>query len=754
MDEQAPTRTRVHTHGAGPPAADAGTPSQHLIGDLWGCPPDVLRDASHVRRAMLAAARQSGATIVDQTFHRFAGGGLTGVVAVKESHLTVHTWPERGYAAVDIFLCGGLDPRGALTLLAAEFQAAHTSTRTFLRGDGQGRKPGGASQSGARRNMAVLYGVTLVVATCSILYELLLAQTLSALLGNTVLRYSITIGCYLGALGVGALLCDRRTGDAGWRLTRIELGLSVLGGVAVPLLYLLDMVQRFVYLHVASGSWWETIAPALFLLVSHGVIVAIGLLSGFEVPLLLHLGERFRPQSANRVLGVDYLGALVGSVVFPLVLFRWLGLIAAGFAVGALNALMALLLVMWRGERARLASAAVALATVALLVCGVAASRHLEQYFLKKLYYAEDMTSLGALFAAQHDRPDVERHRSGYQTIDLVRDTGESQWVYDLISTKRDADPEYPVDLWLYLDQQYQVFSGMDEVYHEWFVHAPVQAVGRAPRDVLVLGGGDGLTMREALKYDTVRRVVQVEIDPLMLRLARTHPQLSRMNGGALGDPRVEVVQADAFLWLRRSTESFDAVYIDMPAARDYNLSLVYSREFYGLVRRRVRPEGFVAIDTPDGNCETSSDLWAVYSNTLLAAGFETVVPMLGQIDADAPDVASAADGVALETEVDVPAPGGRQIRLSPEQARDYVRGIFHEALGAGVQEFTLAFPTARRVDVEWREDLAVSTHLFNRWHAAAAFAVDCPIVHDHEQINSAMRPRLPELRLLNVTLP
>lgn len=754
MKAPEPISTHVREPVDGAATAASGALSQHLIGDLWGCPPDVLRDASHVRRVMLAAARKSGATVVDQTFHRFTGGGLTGVVAVKESHLTVHTWPERGYAAVDIFLCGGLDPQGALALLAAEFQAAHTSARTFLRGDGQGSGSGGTSPSAARRNMALLYGVTLVVATCSILYELLLAQTLSALLGNTVLRYSITIGCYLGALGAGALLCGRRTGDAGWRLTRIELGLSVLGGVAVPLLYLLDMVQRYVYLHVASGSWWETIAPLLFLLVSHGVIVAIGLLSGFEVPLLLHLGEQFRPQSTSRVLGVDYLGALVGSVVFPLVLLRWLGLIAAGFAVGALNALMALLLVVWRGERARLTSAALALATVALLVCGVGASRQLEQYFLKKLYYAEDMTSLHALFAAQHDRPDIERHRSGYQTIDLVRDTGESQWIYDLISTKRDADPQYPVDLWLYLDQQYQVFSGMDEVYHEWFVHAPVQAAGRAPRDVLVLGGGDGLTMREVLKYDTLGRVVQVEIDPRMLALARTHPQLSRMNGGALSDPRVEVVQADAFQWLRRSREDFDAVYIDMPAARDYNLSLVYSREFYSLVRHRLRPEGFVAIDTPDGNCQTSSEFWAVYSNTLLAAGFETVVPMLGRIDAEAPDVASAADTVALETEVDVPAPGGRQIRLSVDQARDYVRGIFHETLDANVQEFTLAFPTAREVALEWREELAVPTHLFNRWHAAAAFAVDCPIVHDHARINSAMRPRLPELRLLNVALP
>ena len=89
---------------------------QHVIGDLWDCPPQVLRDEQHVREVMLAAARESGATVVDQTFHRFDGSGISGVVAVKESHLTVHTWPERGYAAVDVFLCGQPDPHEALRL--------------------------------------------------------------------------------------------------------------------------------------------------------------------------------------------------------------------------------------------------------------------------------------------------------------------------------------------------------------------------------------------------------------------------------------------------------------------------------------------------------------------------------------------------------------------------------------------------------------------------------------------------------------
>ncbi len=729
---------------------------QHIIGDLWDCPPEVLRDEHRVREAMLAAALESGATVVDHTFHRFDGGGITGVVAVKESHLTVHTWPERGYAAVDVFLCGRLDPHGALLLLAARLRAQRMSVRTFVRGECPGGLGGrdATTVPASRGGMAVLYAVTLVVAACSIIYELLLAQTLSALLGNTVLRYSITIGCYLGALGVGALLCNRKGGDAGQRLTRIELELSLLGGMAVPALYVLDMMQRFVYLHVPTGSLWESLAPVLFLLASHGIIVAIGLLSGFEVPLLLALGEGLQPGATNRVLGVDYLGALVGSVLFPVVLLRSLGLIAGGFAVGLLNAVIAALLVARTRGRPRASLGVLSGLVVASMLCGLAGAGRIEQYFLKKLYYAEDMTSPRALFAFQDDRPDIERYRSPYQTIDLVREAHAEQWMYDLISTKRDTVPEYPPDLWLYLDHRYQLFSGVAEIYHEWLVHAPVQASGQMPRDVLVLGGGDGLALREVLKYDSVRRVVQVEIDPVMLSLAREHPQLSLMNGHALGDVRVEVVQADAFGWLRETADLFDAVYIDMPDAHDYNISLVYSREFYAMVRHHLRPGGFVAVDTPGGDCTAPEHLWNVYSSTLRAAGFETVVPMLTIIDADAPNIASVADEVAWQTPIDVPAPGGRQIRLSPAQSREYVRGTFAEVLSGNVQEFTLAFPVARSINVTWRDDLAVPTDLFGRWQLPAAFAGTCPTIRDAASVNSVLRPVLPELDVVSMQFP
>jgi spermidine synthase len=717
-----------------------------VLADLWGCPPERLSDEGVIRQAMVEAALRAGATVVDATFHRFEGGGVTGVVAVRESHLTIHTWPERGYAAIDVFLCGRCDPHLALDHLSDRLGAVHRTVHEHERGRA-------APAAGGRSRMLPLYALTMVVALCSIVYELLLAQTLSALLGNTVLRYSVTIGCFLGALGLGALLCGTRLAGAARRLTRVELALSALGGLSVPLFHFLDMGQWYLFMSVPAGSPWEPVGPLLFLVATHAVIVAIGLLSGFEVPLLLALGEQARAQSTNRVLGVDYFGALLGSVLFPIVFLRSFGLLATAFAVALLNAVAALLLVAWqlRGERLRFALLGTGIA--AAMVLGLAHVDRIEQYFLKKLYYDEDADSLSSLLAPQPERPAIARHRSAYQTIDLVRQASDAQWVWDAVSRRPVDAVRHPRDVWLYLDREYQVFSGTEEIYHEWFVHAPVQAVGRVPERVLVLGGGDALALREILKYGLVRRVVHVELDAEMIRLADEHPMLSRLNGRPHADPRVSVVQADAFRWLRRSSGRFDAIYVDMPYARDHNLSVVYSREFYALVRRHLAPGGFVSIDTPGGWCHGPGTLWAVYDNTLRAAGLRTVVPLVSRVNLDTPRFEGVLDAIVARARVVTTADDGSTTELSADATRAFLLAAAREEVEDSVQEFVVAFPEARTIATAWR-DFDVPLYAFGPEQLPLAFDQTCPRVHDPASVNSVFRPTLPPLELLAMGLP
>ena len=169
----------------------------------------------------------------------------------------------------------------------------------------------------------MLYLITLMVAYCSIVYELLMAQTLSALMGNTVMRYSITIGVYLASLGIGAMLCEKSDEkDNVARLIRVEIWLSVIGGLAVFFISSFDVFHRFL---ISSHSWFSYgmgsyLRPVLFFILCNVVIVLIGILSGYEIPLLIALGEAKKPNAMNVILGIDYFGSLIGAVLFPLLL--------------------------------------------------------------------------------------------------------------------------------------------------------------------------------------------------------------------------------------------------------------------------------------------------------------------------------------------------------------------------------------------------------------------------------------------------
>jgi len=745
-----------------------------VTADFFDCPAALLRDGELIEQAMIDAAKAAGAQVLQHTFHTFPGGGITGVVILAESHLAIHTWPEDAYAAIDAFMCGRADSSQAIQLLKERLHPGRATIRSHARGRTDRKSArkrsdvdhhGGAANAEAqevaarhgsdddlRATMPALFAVTLVLAACSLIYELLLAQTLSALLGDTVLRYSITIGIYLGALGIGAMLCERSPSTPVDRLVRVELLLSAIGGVAVPALYFFDAIQRSEYFFGSAAVAGSTWVPFAFLLASHALIIAIGLLSGFEVPLLLSIGERVRPHSTNRVLGVDYLGALIGSVAFPLVLVRETGLLAAGFLTAMFNVAACAVLVSWKRERRSVWTAGVAAALGAVLVGGFFSSGRIEQFFLRKFYYADAYSSLAAVVRPFPSLPRVERYRSWYQTIDIVKYASPRQWIYSLLSKKDELEPDFPNDLRLFLNREFQVFSGGEEFYHEWFVHVPIQAVGRIPKRVLVLGAGDGLAVRELLEYSEVEEVVHVELDPEVLRLAREHPVLSKMNALRPNETRLHVVQADAFYWLRtHPDEMFDAIYIDMPYPRDYNVAKVYSREFYSLAHAHLSSNGFLALDAPDGDChytDIPENLWHVYDNTLRAAGFPTVLPVMNTIDPSKRPLSETIDAFAWGV-----AEQWRRTHGAAEtpiaEARQWVEANI-EAHLSSYQEFLLAFPVAREPNTTWMH-VDVPLYALRPSYLADAIVRDCKHVEDPALVNSIFRPTLPPLQLLAV---
>jgi spermidine synthase len=327
----------------------------------------------------------------------------------------------------------------------------------------------------------------------------------------------------MAAMGVGALAVKPLLRWPVPAFAAVELSLGLVGAFSVPLLY-------------AAFSWLNLYVPVLLV-----VATVIGALIGAEIPLLMELVQRVRRQDAAGAVAdlsaADYLGALLGGLAFPFLLLPTFGLLRGALLVGAVNVVTAGLLTGWLFGRdlPTRGRVAVVAATVGALVVLAAASAYAAQF---------EVTARQRLYR----HPIVHAERSRYQEIVL---------------TSARAGGWGDRDVRLYLDGDLQ-FSSLDEHrYHESLVHP---AMAGPHRRVLVLGGGDGLALREVLRYPDVEQVTLVDLDPAVVDLARTDPWLSERNGGAFEDDRVEVVAADAFSWARgHEGPPYDVVLVDLP---------------------------------------------------------------------------------------------------------------------------------------------------------------------------------------------
>ncbi len=590
----------------------------------------------------------------------------------------------------------------------------------------------------------MIYLITLVVAYCSIVYELLMAQTLSALMGNTVLRYSITIGVYLASLGIGAMLCEKgEEHDCTDRLIRIEIWLSVIGSLSVFIICSLDVFHRFIG---STQFFWghgfgSHILPIFFFILCHMVIFWIGVLSGYEIPLLIGLSEAKKPTTMNFVLGVNYFGSLLGAVLFPLVLLPKLDLFAVSYFTGLLNAIACILLLLFKPATRKFRYAQITgTVTVAILLLFVF-SENTQRFFLKKFYYYQDVTSLSSIFDSFKDHPNIQEYRSRYQNIHIVNapHSLKQRMIYARYSDKFKKEPGFPQDMWLFLNNRYQFASNMEEHYHEFFVHVPIQWT-QPPEEVLVLGAGDGIVLRELLKYKEVKRIQIVDIDPQMLYLARNHPFLQKVNHKSFHDPRVNLIVHDAFTWLQSCDQKFDAIYIDFPDPTTYDLAKLYSLEFYSLVRQCVSEDGFVAADIPNGKY-----FWDEYYSTFHAAGFGYIKPFDNLLENENEGI------LELETEL--------LDRYMAEQMEEYefLRQKFKMLVTGTIEdlEHRFIFLQSKKEPISTNfKDHGIPLYVLNETRLKLTSNVQFADTFKPNRVNSIFRPTLPGFDFFNVNYP
>lgn len=420
------------------------------------------------------------------------------------------------------------------------------------------------------------------VATCGLIYELVVGAIASYLLGDSVTQFSTVIGTYLFAMGVGSFLSKYVTRHVVHTFIKVEILIGLFGGFSATILFAM-------FDHVSS-----------FRTLLYSVIIIIGILVGVEIPLVMKiLKDRIEfNKLISHVFSFDYIGALLASLAFPLILVPYLGLIRTSFLFGILNVTVALMTLFLFKKETKGSRSLVGFASVSLvvLVAGFILSDKITQ-FTEQMAYNDQV---------------IYSHSTHYQRILITKN---------------------PHELKLFLNGNLQ-FSSRDEYrYHEPLVHPGLSSL-KNPKTVLVLGGGDGLAVREVLKYPSIEKVLLVDLDEKMTQIFKTNELLTELNKNSLTHPKVQVINADAFEWSRNEAGQFDFIVVDFPDPTNFSLGKLYTQKFYATLPKHLAPGGLLVVQSTSPFVARKS-FWCV-AETIESAGFKiypyhVYVPSFGE---------------------------------------------------------------------------------------------------------------------------
>ena len=472
-----------------------------------------------------------------------------------------------------------------------------------------------------RRDRWALGLLMFLLGGCGLAYEYTLSKIASDLLGNSVQQWATMIATMLFAMGLGADFQKHTPADKLTdRLISTQVWLAVLGGFG-PLI----MIHGFALL------------PQLYIIIQYGLAFAVGLLIGYEIPLVMRINEQTEPEmrfNLAQVLKMDYVGALVGALVWTFLLVRYMSIDRISFVLGLAtiaSATLCFFLYRKRLSRPR-ARALEILGGAALVTVGLVIGRDLTLKAEQFLYRDPIVASLTTPF--QHII--LTENRSG--------------------------------NVRCYINGHLQFNEADEQIYHENLVH-PAMHLAKRREKILILGGGDGLALREVLKYPEVRAVTLVDLDPMMTELASSDPNLVRLNGGSMNDPRVtrraaqgisegdsykntetsqyepfpttlhetatlHVVNLDAAEFVKSVNERYDVVIMDFPDPNSPDLAKLYGRPFYDHLDNMLNPGAVIVQQS--GGCFQAREAFLCIGRTLKAAGFDVLpyhdnVPSFGE---------------------------------------------------------------------------------------------------------------------------
>lgn len=501
---------------------------------------------------------------------------------------------------------------------------------------------------------AVLHVTALIVALCSFAYELVYSELLTIMYGGTVTQYGLTIGLFFSSLGVGSYLSQHLDDSRPANFLRVQLYLAI----SAPAGFLFIL-----WLNTANPL--TAVPPVVTETIARLPVVVVGVLSGFELPLLLSLVNRTDEQSDSSptverilahidrachygasllfhtdtdegdyhdystVLAMDYLGGLAGALIYVFYLYPTLGLIPSIFCLALLNGVAALLFAARLSSRPWGVLAAVgdslptdgavstregmsvfvSLLLVTTLLTGAVVShdtvdRELSEYYLEGMIENEYPADT---IDASVTNIDTTKHQ---QVVDYER-----QWKGDSQNRLFAGSSEQCMRL----DTAVQLCESWADSYHHGLVDVPMTLFENSSNtNVLLVGGGDWIAVNYLRDHNV--SVDQVDLDGEFMEAAKTDSLLRQYHDDAYQYDRLDTHQADAYSYLAESDKQYDLILLDLPGATSDDALRLYSTEFYTLLNEHLADDG--VLGTWVYSKYTYGEHHKAYLNTVVDAGF------------------------------------------------------------------------------------------------------------------------------------
>ncbi len=393
------------------------------------------------------------------------------------------------------------------------------------------------------REKALLFS-TFIIAICGLIYELLIGTLSSYLLGDSIYQFSLTIGLFMSAMGFGSWLSRFIKDDLPKAFIYIQIGIAILGGISGEILFFAFSILNNYYL--------------MFLMLT----ISLGAMIGIEIPLVIRILEKSSlRENLSNVFTADYIGALFASLLFPLILLPKLGVMQTSFFIGFLNLIVAFLAwYIFVELKNRYKILVAIIATSILLGIGFFSANSVMDTLESRLYKGNIIYTKTTL----------------YQRLTITKNRERVRF---------------------FINGALQ-FDSLDEYrYHEMLVH-PAMNRARYRSNILILGGGDGLALREILKYKDVQKITMVDLDPEVTKIFRSNPTLTKLNKNSLNSKKLTILNQDAWNFLQESKNLYDVIIIDLPDPNNISLSRLYTTTFYNLVKLNLVKNGIFTVQS------------------------------------------------------------------------------------------------------------------------------------------------------------